>query len=142
MSFAVFLRYGVACWLEDDSSKRRRQNCHEDDRCCIVRNHVVGAPNRAGRSKIVCKSEDKQVEGACRQNQKSSEYQKVKSAGYSIARMLPLSEPILQQRLRAQPGAIQPEVAFSPKEGRQPPRHDKNEARETKNLNNRHQSLH
>jgi hypothetical protein len=80
-------------------------------------------------------SQAENSKSANHQNQKTSEQQDMQKSCARVSRMLPLTEPILQDAGQALPGTVKSDIVLSPKERNQPAVNDETEPGNSRTVN-------
>src|SRR5512147_1178609 len=96
---------------------------------------MTGFTRYSRHHEIWLDSNDQHRESTQRQKKEAGENQDMQEAGRPVARMLPLSEPVLGDLPQARQRLVKAEIAFRTEERRESSRHDVGEADDTEDMN-------
>src|ERR1051325_2501313 len=127
----------IADGIEQHPPRDGKHHAERNYSCRVVGDCLVKTSDGAGESrhyKVIRDAHDQN--GKCTQSKdnESSEDEDVKSASESIARMLPLAEPILEDVADAQQRVVKSEVALRPHQGDESAPEDVCKAQQAKNM--------
>ena len=144
VALAVLCRHLVSRRLEDNPADCCDDHAEEDNGRRVVGDDLVDMADSSGgvrHRKILGDAENQQREGARRQKNEAGKNKDVNGSCNPVARMLPLSQPELQDSFQADQRPIKTKITFAANERRQALRHNVGEACEAQKIDDQEQDL-